>query len=99
MGQEENKQTIWDLWKHFVEQKKGVCIQQSQNKKAHFWKQSTVEFRGRAGETPQSSSAFNVRIRAVWKRHMRQGKLMQLKLDTFWESTEHQEWNGHPVSF
>lgn len=32
MGQERNKQTIWGLWKHSVEQEKDICIQQSQNK-------------------------------------------------------------------
>ena len=91
MGQEKNKQTIWDLWKHFVEQKKKAFVSSSHRIKAHFWKQSTVEFRGGWGGTRQSSSAFNENTWAVWKRHMRQGKLMQLELDTFWESTEHQE--------
>lgn len=59
MGQEENKQTIWDLWKHFVEQKKkGVCIQQSQNKST-LLKTVYCRIQGQGGGTPQSSSAFN----------------------------------------
>lgn len=53
MGQEKNKQTIWDLWKHFVEQqKKGVCIQQSQNKST-LLKTVYCRIQGPGGDTSE----------------------------------------------
>ena len=64
MGKEKNKQTTWDLWKHFVEQEKGVYIQQSQNKSIF---PKTVYCKLQKKKT-QKSSTFNKKTWSIWKR-------------------------------
>lgn len=90
MGQGGKQANNMGLVKTFSRtKKKGVCIQQSQNKST-LLKTVYCKFRGRAEERNQSSSAFNENTSCMKAPHASR-KINATKAGYLLESTEHQE--------